>query len=109
MLLLWEKEPPKKNTKNKHTKNKHKNKHKKTPKIIGAGLRYIVILAQDDSSFLLDAIAAVRDELPSVSDKVLKSPLNKKGKIISQAVIVGFSAGGVMAHRVVFHQFTHLY
>ena len=49
MLLLWEKEPP---------------------KIIGAGFRYIVILAQDDSSFLLDAIAAVRDELPSISDKV---------------------------------------
>ena len=34
---------------------------------------------------------------------------NKKWKIISQAVIVGFSAGGVMAHRVVFHQFTHFY
>ena len=61
----------KKQTHKKQThKNKHKNKHKKTPKIIGAGLRYIVILAQDDSSFLLDAIAAVRDELPSISDKV---------------------------------------
>ena len=56
MLLLWEKEPPKQT--------------QKTPKIIGAGFRYIVILAQDDSSFLLDAIAAVRDELPSISDKV---------------------------------------
>ena len=56
MLLLWEKEPP-------------KQRPKKT-KIIEAGLRYIVIIAQDDSSFLLDAIAAVRDELPSISDKV---------------------------------------
>ena len=46
------------------------NKHQKAPKIIGAGYRYIAILAQDDSSFLLDAIAAVRDEFPFISDKV---------------------------------------
>jgi len=39
----------------------------------------------DDSSFLLEVIAAVRDELPYISDK---------------AVVVGFSAGGVMAHRM---------
>ena len=56
LAAVLEKEPPKQT--------------QKTPKIIGAGYRYIVILAQDDSSFLLDAIAAVRDELPSILDKV---------------------------------------
>merc|ERR1711990_1415379 len=40
---------------------------------------------EDDSSFLLDVFDAVKNELPYLSEK---------------AVVVGFSAGGVMAHRI---------
>jgi len=40
---------------------------------------------QDDSSFLLDVFDAVKEKLPYLSEK---------------AVVVGFSAGGVMAHRI---------
>merc|ERR1711990_453682 len=39
---------------------------------------------QDDSSFLRDVFVAVKENLPYLSEK---------------AVVVGFSAGGVMAHR----------